>query len=72
MTLVPAENETVPHAMKCLQVKLVFSLDRHETHSGSLDRFGNHLRVYVIVFLRLDKRPDELSRYQSHVVPMVL
>src|SRR6266851_1273682 len=63
-------HPALAHAMQGLQIQLVISLDRHETHRRPCDSLSNRLGIDVIALVRFYVRLHILRRYQSHLVSL--
>ena len=63
-------HQTIPNPVQCLHVELFFSLELDETHGGPRRRFGDRLRITVIILLSLDVGADILGRHQSNLVAL--
>ena len=61
-------DQSLPHPVKRLQVKLIGGLRRHKLHRRTLHCLGNGLSVAKIVLLPLGVRPHILRRHQPGVV----
>src|SRR5713226_2173631 len=63
-------HPTLAHAMQGLQIQLVISLDRHETHRRPCDSLRDRFSVDVVALVGLHVRLHILCRYQSHLVSL--
>src|SRR5260370_2429081 len=63
-------HPTLAHAMQRLQIQLLISLDRHETHRRSCDSLRDRLGIDVVALVRFHVRFHILRRYQSHLVSL--
>jgi hypothetical protein len=61
-------DQSLPHPVKRLQVKLIGGLRRHKLHRRTLHCLGNGLSVAKIVLLPLGVRPHILRPHQPGVV----
>src|SRR5258708_18719382 len=60
----------IAYAMQGLQIQLVISLDRHETHRRPCDSLRDRLGIDVVALVRFHVRLHILRRYQSHLVSL--
>jgi len=65
-------DETIPDAMKSLQIQLVVCLDRNEAHVLPVDNFSNRLGIKKVVLVGLHKWLHELSWDQLDIVALLL
>src|SRR5712691_6577385 len=63
-------HPALAHPVQGLQIQLVISLDRHETHRRPCDSLRDRLGIDVIALVRFYVRLHILRRYQSHLVSL--
>src|SRR5260370_27959592 len=63
-------HPTLAHPVQGLQIQLVISLDRHETHRRPCDSLRDRLGIDVVALVRFHVRLHILRRYQPHLVSL--
>src|SRR5207247_9747108 len=56
------------HAMQSQQIQLLWRLDRHKAHGGSLHCFRDRLGIAIVVLVPLEERLYVLRWDQTHIV----
>src|SRR5205823_3238387 len=64
----PLADEARAHAMQSQQILLLWRLDRHKVHGGSLHGFRDRLGIAIVVLVPLEERLHVLRRDQTHIV----
>src|SRR5207247_11229023 len=64
----PLADEARAHAMQSQQVQLLWRLDRHKVHGGSLHGLRDRLGIAIVVLVPLEERLYVLRRDQTHIV----
>lgn len=64
-------HQSFAHPVQPLYVQLVLGLDGNEPHVVARYRFGNRLRIKVVVLVRLAIGFDELPGNQPRLVPLL-
>jgi hypothetical protein len=54
-TMIPARDQTVAYAVYSLQIQLVVSLNRNETHVLTINRLGDRFGIEEVVLVRPTK-----------------
>src|SRR3977135_3743288 len=63
-------HPTLAHAVQELQIQLVISLDRHETHRRPCDSLSDGLGIDIVALVRFHVRLHILRWNQSHLVSL--